>query len=68
MDNKNKDELIKAVFYMDMVEGTNIKEELDRLFEIMVQMDSHDFDFDTWLKDNEPVVNFEKWLKENNLD
>lgn len=68
MDKKNKDELVKAVFYMDMVEGTNIKEELGRLFEIMVEMDSFDFNFDNWLKEYKEVVNFESWLKENNLE
>lgn len=68
MDEKNKEELIKAVFYMDMVEGTNIKEELERLFQIMVEMDDPEFNFDNWLEENKSVANFEAWLKENNLN
>lgn len=66
MDNKSKDELIKAVFYMDMVEGTNIKEELQRLLEIMVEMES--FNFDEWVEEYKSTVNFQSWLKENNLE
>lgn len=66
VNNNLKMELLKSVFYMDMVEGTHISDELQRLFEVMNELST--MDFKKWVADYKDVAKLEEWLKENDLE